>query len=290
MPDSPTPKLSADNPFATPSSLPFGLPPFDRIVTEHFRPAFDAAMAEHRDEVTRIGADPAAPGLENTVEAMERSGRLLDRVGAAFWNLTSSHADAGLEQVEAEVAPLLAAHQDAIALDPALFARISAVHAERDGLDLNEEQRRLLDRYHLDLVRAGAGLDPQAQARLREINAELSTLTTGFKARLTADTNEAALHLTDVADLDGLSDDAIAAAREAARGRGLDGYLITLVLPTAQPALASLRRRDVRERLHRASVGRGLRGNAHDTRATLTRIAQLRAEHARLLGFDHHAD
>ena len=281
--------LPADNPFAAPSALPFGLPPFDRIRTEHFAPAFDAGMAERAAEVARIGAEAAAPTFANTVEAMERAGRLLERVGAVFFNLTSSDADDELNRIEAEVAPLLSAHQDAVLLDAALFARLDAVHAARHDLDLTVEQRRLVERYHTDFVRAGAGLDADRQARLREINAELSILTTTFKTRLVADTAAAAVHVETAEELAGLPDDAVAAAREAARARDLPGYLITLVLPTGQPALASLRRRDVRERLHTASVRRGLRGDANDTRATLTRIVELRAEQARLLGYSDHA-
>jgi peptidyl-dipeptidase Dcp len=286
----PSPALDASNPFAAPSPLPFGLPPFDRIRPEHFAPAFDAAMDEHRAEVAAIGANPEPPTFANTVEALAAAGDLLERVANVFFNLTSSATDAELDGIEAEVAPRLAAHSDAVRLDPALFARLDAVHAARAGLGLDVEQLRLVERYHRDAVRAGAGLPPEQQERLRAINTEISTLTTAFKTRLVADTNAAAVHLATAEELDGLPEDAVAAAREAARTRGLDGYLITLVLPTEQPALASLRRRDVRERLHRASVGRGLRGDDNDTRAVLTRLVALRAEAARLLGFATHAD
>ncbi|HEY6797253.1 MAG TPA: M3 family metallopeptidase [Kineosporiaceae bacterium] len=281
--------LDPENPFARPSSLPFGLPPFDRIRAQHFRPAFEAGMAEHRAEIAAIGANPQAPTFANTVEALERTGDLLARVSSVFFNLTSSHTDDELDAIEADVAPRLAAHTDAVRLDPALFARLDAVHAARHELGLTGEALRLVERHHRDAVRAGAGLDPARQDRLREINTELSTLTTSFRTRLMADTNAAALHLLDPAELDGLPGDALAAAREAAAGRGLEGYLITLALPTGQPALASLRRRDVRERLFRASVSRGLRGDANDTREVLTRIVDLRAEAARLLGFADHA-
>jgi len=283
------PGLDPANPFATPSGLPFGLPPFDRIRAEHFAPAFDAATAEHAAEVARIGGQEAAPTFANTVAALERAGTLLERVANVFFNLTSSDTDAELDRIEAEVAPLLSAHHDAVLLDPALFARLDAVHAARAEDDLTLEQRRLVERYHTDFVRAGAALDTDRQARLREINAELSALTTGFKTRLVADTNAAAVHVGTREELAGLPDDAVAAAGEAARARGLDGYLITLVLPTGQPALAQLRRRDVRERLHTASAERGLRGDDNDTRATLTRIVELRAEHARLLRYPDHA-
>jgi peptidyl-dipeptidase Dcp len=281
--------LPADNPFAAPSELPYGLPPFDRIRSEHYRPAFTAGMAEQRREVEAIAVDPAEPTLENTLDALERSGALLTRVSATFFNLTSSAVTDELAALEADVAPELAAHRDAILLDGRLFARIEALQARRDELELDAEQERLLERYHRDFVRAGAGLDDDAQARLREINGELSGLSAEFKTKLLADTNDLALHVTDEAELAGLSSDEVAAARAAAADRGLQGWLLTLVLPTAQPALAALRRRDVRERLHRASTSRGLRRNVHDTRTTLVRIATLRAERAALLGFADHA-
>jgi peptidyl-dipeptidase Dcp len=285
----PATALPADNPFAAPSDLPFRFPPFDRIRSEHFRPAFDAGMDGQRAEVEAIATSSEPATFENTLEALERSGRLLSRVSSVFYNLTSSHSGPELDAIEADVAPLLAAHSDAVRLDPRVFERIAAVHAQQDSLGLDEEQQRLLDRYHKDFVRAGAALDPDSQERLRAINAELSSLTAEFKRRLLADTNDLAVHLTDAADLDGLSDGEVAAAREAAVARGLDGYLLTLVLPTAQPALARLKRRAVRERLHTASVTRGLRGNENDTRETLTRMVALRAERAVLLGFPDHA-
>jgi peptidyl-dipeptidase Dcp len=281
--------LPADNPFATPSALPFGLPPFDRIRALHFTDAFAAGMAQQRAEVDRICADPEPAGFENTLEALERSGRLLGRVASVFFNLTSSATDDELNAIEAQVAPQLAAHGDAIQLDPRLFARLQAVHEARASLGLDAEQARLLERYHLDFVRAGAALDPGRQDRLREINTELSTLTTAFRTKLTAETNDLAVQVGRAAELAGMPDDAIAAAGEAARSRGSDGYLITLELPTGQPALATLADRAVRERLHRASVGRCLRGNDNDTRETLVRLVELRAERARLLGYPDHA-
>ncbi|HEX2805991.1 MAG TPA: M3 family metallopeptidase, partial [Kineosporiaceae bacterium] len=281
--------LPADNPFATPSELPFGLPPFDRIDARHFTEAFTAGMAQHRSEVAGICDDPEPAGFENTLEALERSGRLLGRVASVFFNLTSSATDDELNAIEAQVAPRLAAHSDAIRLDPRLFARLRAVHDARADLGLDGEQARLLERYHLDFVRAGAALDADRQSRLREINTELSTLTTAFRTKLMAETNDLAVHIDSARDLAGMPDDAIAAAGAAARTRGLDGYLLTLILPTGQPALATLADRTVRERLHRASIGRCLRGNDYDTRETVVRLVELRAERARLLGFPDHA-
>ncbi|HVN12774.1 MAG TPA: M3 family peptidase, partial [Kineosporiaceae bacterium] len=246
--------LPAGNPFASPSDLPYGLPPFDRIREEHYAPAFEAGMAQQRREVEAIATDPAHPTVENTLEALERSGALLTRVSATFFNLTGSAVTDGLARLEADLAPTLAAHRDSIVLDRRLFARIESLKARERQLGLDAEQTRLLDRYHKDFVRAGAGLDDPSQERLREINAELSALSTEFKAKLLADTNDLAVHLTDEADLEGMSADAVGAARAAAADRGLDGFLLTLVLPTSQPALGALRRRHVRERLHCASV------------------------------------
>jgi len=281
--------LATSPPFDSESTLPYELPPFDAIHEEHFRPAFEAGMEQQRAEVEAIAADPAAPTVENTLDALERSGRLLDRVSSVFFNLTSASTTPGLDAIEAELAPVLSAHRDAITLDRRLFERIDRLHATRHVAGLTPEQVRLVERYRTDFVRAGAALDDGAQQRLRELNAELSTLTTAFQNALLADTNDLAVHLTDAAELDGLPADAVAAAAQAAAGRGLEGWLLTLVLPSQQPALASLTDRSVRERLFRASLARGGRGNEHDTRATLTAIAALRAEHAALLGYADHA-
>ncbi len=261
-------------------------PRLDEIAEEDLLPAFAEALARHRAEVDAITADPAPPTFDNTVVALERSGDLLRRVGAVFSTLTGSCSTPGVRAIEKEIAPRLAAHADAILLDPALFARLEAVPA--DGLDT--EDRRLLERRVRDAVRAGARLGAAEQDRLRALNAELSALSTEFGARLLAGANAAAVHVTDVARLDGLSPDAIAAAARAATERGHDGgYLLTLVLPTGQPALASLTDRALREELHTASVTRGATGDEHDTRDLVLRIARRRAERAALLGHPHHA-
>ncbi|MEJ3652063.1 M3 family metallopeptidase [Actinomycetes bacterium KLBMP 9759] len=278
-----------DDPFMAPSALPFAFPDFDAIREEHFGPAFAAGMAEQRAEVEAITTRREAPTFDNTIVALERSGRRLSRVASVFFTLVSSCSTPGIRAVEAEVAPQLAAHSDAIMLDPALFARIAALHETRAELDLDPESLRLLERRHRDAVRAGALLGTAEQERLRELNAELSALSTAFGAKLQAETNDAAVHVEDAALLDGLAPDAVSAAAQAAQARGLPGHLITLVLPTAQPALAALTNRELRERLHTASVTRGARGNEHDTREIVLRIVALRAERARLLGHPHHA-
>jgi peptidyl-dipeptidase Dcp len=279
----------AGNPFAAASRLPFALPPFGEIRDEHYRPAFDTGMAEQLAEVEVIATDSEPPTFTNTIVALERSGALLTRVAQVFFNLTSSTVTDSLSAIEAEVAPLLSAHEDTIRLDQRLFTRVADLHDRRSELGLDGEQLRLLERYHLDLVRAGAGLDEASREALRAVNSELSSLATTFKNHLLADTNDLAVHVSDVAELDGMSSGAVAAARQAATDRCLDGYLVTLILPTDQPTLEVLRNRALRQRIHRASVSRGLRGNEFDTRVVLTRVVELRARRARLLGYPDHA-
>ncbi|GAA5127155.1 M3 family metallopeptidase [Pseudonocardia adelaidensis] len=277
------------NPFLAPSPLPFEFPDFDAIREEHFLPAFAAGMAEQRAEVDAITADPGPATFENTIVALERSGGVLRRVSNVFFTLVGSCSTPGIREIEAEVAPQLAAHADAIALDPVLFARIEALFAARHDLGLDAESLRLLERRHRDAVRAGARLAPGEQDRLKELNAELSALSTEFGTRLLAGANAAAVLVEDAAQLDGLPADAVSAAARAAAERGHEGaHLLTLVLPTGQPALASLTDRGLRERLHRASTGRGFGGD-HDTRDIVLRMVALRAERARLLGHPHHA-
>lgn len=281
---------NSDNPFVTPSSLPYQLPPFDRIRDEHYLPAFERGIAEQRAEISAITGNAATPTVDNTLVALESSGRLLQRVSAVFFNQASSDTNDELQRIQRDVAPQLAAHQDAIHLDAELFDRISSLYEVRDSLDLDPETYRLLERYHSDFVRAGATLDAASQQRLRAINEELSALSTAFQQNLLADTNDSAVIVDDVKELDGLSSEAVAAAAEAARARGMDdGYVLELVLPTPQPCLASLTDRALRERVMRASLGRGGNGNEHDNSSTVLRMAALRAERARLLGYPDHA-
>src|SRR3954469_18388779 len=283
------PALSADNPLAAPSSLPFGLPPFAGITLEHCREALLAGMAEQRAEVAAIIGSDEPPTFDNTAGALERSGGLLSRAGLVFGNLASSVSTPRLREIEREMAPLEAAHADALRLDPALFARIDAVHAARHEAGLDDEAVRLVERYHLDFVLAGAQLDDAGRARLTELNQELSTLSTTFGQNLQLATEAAAVRVTDRAELDGLDPEEIDAAATAAADRGVEGYLITLVLPTGQPVLTKLRNRDLRRRVFEASLSRASAGE-HDNRPVAARIARLRAERARLLGFDTHAD
>ncbi|HEY0117529.1 MAG TPA: M3 family metallopeptidase [Cellulomonas sp.] len=284
--------LDPTNPFAAPSSLPYGLPDFAAIREEHYLPAFLAGTAEQRAEVAAIAGDPQAPTVENTLVAFERTGRLLDRVSAVFYNQLSSDATPGLESIEEEVAPLLAAHHDAIWLDRALAARVEELgrQADEGTLDLEPDTAWLLHRRRIAHRRAGAGLPDEAQARLRAVNERLTTLEATFGRTLLAATNAAAVLVTDEDELDGLPQDAKAAAATAAERHGEAGaWLIDLVLPTDQPVLAHLRHRGLRRRVFEASATRGL-GGEHDTRPILVEIAALRAERARILGYAHHAD
>jgi peptidyl-dipeptidase Dcp len=280
---------AADNPLFEPSSLPLQLPPFAVITLEHCREAVLAGMAEQRAEVAGIVGSPEPPTFENTVVALERSGRLLRRSAAVFHNLVSSTATDRLREIERELAPLESAHSDALRLDPALFARIDAVHAGRHEAGLDPEALRLVERYHLDFVLSGARLDDAGRARLSELNRELSELSTTFGQNLQLATKAAAVVVADPAELGGLSDEEVAAAARAAADRGTQGFLLPLLLPTGQPLLAKLRDRGLRRRVFEASVGRAADGE-HDNRPVAVRIARLRAERARLLGFATHAD
>src|SRR5688500_5694084 len=213
----------------------------------------------------------------------------MSRAWAVFGNLTSSVSTPRMRESEREVAPLEAAHEDALRLDPALFARLDAVHAARHDSGLDDEAVRLVERYHLDFVLAGAQLDEAGRQRLTELNQELSTLSTGFGQNLQLATEAAAVRVADEAELDGLSAEEIAGAATAAADRGLAGHVLALLLPSGQPVLAKLRNRDLRRRVFEASLARAAAGE-HDNRPVAARIAVLRAERARLLGFDTHAD
>lgn len=277
------------NPLLQPSPLPHLLPLFALIRPEHYREAIELGMHEQRAAVEVIATDPAAPTFANTIVALERSGALLRRVLPVFENASSADSSEAIDALEVEFAPRLAAHRDAVRLDPRLYARLVELHSSRDELGLDAVSVHLLERYHRRATLAGAALDAGARAELTALNTRISQLTTAFQQRLLAETNELALHLLDAAELAGLDAGRRSAAREAASNRGLPGWLITLVLPTAQPALAELERDSVRDRLFAASRSRGCRGGDHDTREVLLELVRLRADRARLLGFRNHA-
>lgn len=281
--------LSPDSPFARESTLPYKLPPLDKIRNEHFAPGLEAGMAEQRSEIDAIANRAAAPTFENTIVAMEKSGQLLTRVTAVFSNLTASNTNPEIEKVQTDMAPKLAAHSDAIYLDSSLFARVKALFENRDELNLDPESLRLLERYHTLFVRAGAQLSEADKTRLKQFNEQISTLTTQFRQTVLKGVNSGAVLVESRAELDGWSDEQIAVAAEAARKAGKDGkHLIALLNTTTQPPLSQLKNRALRERIYKASIGRGW-GGAFDTTGLIAQIVRLRSERAALLGYENHA-
>jgi peptidyl-dipeptidase Dcp len=280
--------MDSENPLLAPWATPFGVPPFDLIRPEHFVPAFAEAMAAHRREIDAIGADPAPPDFANTVEAVQRAGRALGRVSMVFSNLVASEGPEALQAIETEMSPRLAQHRMWVALHPALFARLEALHAKRDGLELAADQRRLLERLHLGAVRSGARLPAAARARLTAISQALATLHTRFGQNVLHDEKAWFLKLAE-ADLAGLPDAVRAAARQAAAERGLDGAVVTLSRSLIEPFLTFSDRRDLRQAAYQAWIARGAQDGAHDNRPLIPRILALRAERARLLGYQDFA-
>ncbi|MBZ4486200.1 M3 family metallopeptidase [Microbacterium sp. cx-55] len=280
----------AANPLLTETTGEFGLPDYRRIDPAHYLPAFETAFAAHRAEIEAIATDAAAPTFANTLEAIERSGEVLDRVSRTFYTVSSADATAEIQAVEEELAPLMSAHQDAVTLDARLFARVAAVHAQLDDLPLDAEQRYLVERRFREMTHAGAGLSADEKARLTALNQKLSTLTTTFEKNLLADTNDLAVEFASASELEGLTAGELSAAAQAASDRGLTGrYLVTLPLYTGHPYLASLTRRESRARIMTASQSRGRRGNGNDNRDVLRDIVRTRAERAALLGYSSHA-
>jgi peptidyl-dipeptidase Dcp len=278
--------FSTDNPFAAPSPLFDQAPPFDRIHDADFQPAIDEGMRRQLAEVAAIARDSAVPTFDNTILALERSGTLLHRAAKVFFALTQANADDTLQQVQETEAPRLAAHADAIFLNDTLFRRIKSVYDRRATLALDSIQQFLVRRYYKDFVRAGALLSDSDKAKLRALNQEEASLSTEFQQRLLAATKAGALAVTDSTQLAGLGAGELAAARAAAADRKLAGqWVLPLQNTTQQPAQAELRNRALRERLFRASTTRAELGDSDDTRQLLVRLAQLRAERAKLLGF-----
>jgi len=281
--------LPASNPFAKPSTLPFEAPDFSKIKDKDYLPALLAGMAQQKREVTQIANNPAAPTFNNTLVPLERSGALLERAGLAFSAVSGANTNDTLQETETKTAPLFAQHRDFIYLNDKLFKRVETLYEKRGSLDLNPEQARLLQVYYDDFVKAGAKLPAAEKAELKKLNTQISTPSTKFTQTLLAATKAGALHVTDKSALAGLSDDQLAAAADAAKDRKLDGYVLPLQNTTQQPALESLTNRTTREALFSASVTRASKGDANDTRAMISELAQLRAKKAGLLGFPNYA-
>jgi peptidyl-dipeptidase Dcp len=280
----------AGNPFFSESPLPLHYPQFDKIRDSDFAPAFDRGMAEHLGEVQAIAGNAEAPTFDNTIVALEKSGQILSRTSTVFFSLVGVDTNDARKALQAEYAPKLAAHRDAISLDPQLFARIQKLYDTRDSLGLDAEGVRLIERYHTDFVRAGAKLSDADKAHLKEINGKLAKLGTTFSQNVLAEVNDSAVAVDTKEELAGLSDEQVGAAAAAAKAKGLDGkYLIALLNTTGQPPEAQLHDRALRQRLHEASIARGSRGNEYDNTEIVSQVLKLRAEKATMLGYPTYA-
>ncbi len=285
----PQPPPPPPNPFASPSTLLYQAPPFDKIKDTDYQPALEEGMRQQRAEVELIANNNEPPTFDNTIVALERSGAMLTRTQKVFFALTASNTNDTLQKVESEESPKLAAHTDAINMNPKLFARVKAIYDNRSSIS-DPEGRYLVERDYKSMVRAGALLSEPDKERLRALNQEESKLMTEYRNKVLADTDTSAVVVDDVKQLEGLSDTDIGAAAQAAKDRKLDGkYVITLQNTTQQPTLSTLKNRALRQRILDASMSRGNHGGPNDTRATITRLAQLRAEKAKLLGFPTYA-
>src|SRR5436190_13577089 len=278
------------NPLLTESSLPYHVPPFDRIKDEHFAPAMEAGMREQLKEVDAVTNLSDKPTFENTIIALERTGRLLDRAERTFSNLNACNTNPTLQKIETEMAPKLAAHRDAIHLNDKLFARIQELYDNRAQLGLDPEASYLLERYYKDFVRAGAKLSDPDKEKLKKMNAELATLQTQFEQNVLKERNASSIVVDRKEDLAGLSDSQMATVTNAAKAEHKEGkFVIQMQNTTGQPLLKSLQNRQLRQRIMQTSLARGSKCGEFDTRSVVLRSAQLRAEKAKLLGYDNWA-
>src|SRR5450755_2630111 len=279
-----------DNPLFSESSLPYHSPPFDKIKDEHYPPAFEKGMADQLKEVEAIAANKEQPTFENTIVALERSGDLLGRVDRIFSNLAGANTNPVLQKTEKEMSPKLAAHEDAIHLNGALFARVQSLYDNRENLGLDPESKYLIERYYKDFVRAGAKLSEADKTKMKAMNAELAELQTTFAQNVLKEKNADSIVVNDRAQLDGLSETEIAAASAAAKADKKEGkFVIALQNTTGQPVLTSLKNRPLREKIMKTSLVRNSDDGEFDNRKVVLRTAQLRAERAALLGYANHA-
>ncbi|MEI6552234.1 MAG: M3 family metallopeptidase [Actinomycetes bacterium] len=283
--------MTTANPFAQRSTLEYELPPFSQITEEHYLPAFYEGCKQQLAEVQAILETPGAATFENTIVALEKSGQMLMRTLLVFYNKSSSDTSDALDAIEEEMAPKLAAHQDAIQLNPVLFKRIKDLYDARESIGLNSEDAWLLERYYKDLIHAGAHLTEAQRDRLKELNEELSKLETQFGKNVLADTNDLAVLVDSLGELDGLSENEIAAAAAAAKDRGHDGkWLIGMVNFTGNPVLDSLTNRELRKKIMEASKMKANRANENDNKPVILQMIKLRAERAKLFGKETHAE
>src|SRR3954453_12673092 len=285
MSDAAAAATALDNPLLKPWATPFETPPFQDIAPAHFLPAFERAFADHTAEIAAISHDPAAPDFDNTITALERSGKLLSKVAAVFYDLVAAHSSPELLEIDKEVSLRMARHWNPIMMNAVLFGRIAALYHDRASLRLTPEQLRLLERTYTRFHRSGAGLEEPAKKRMAEINERLAQLGTAFGHHLLADEQDWFMELGE-ADRDGLPKSFIAAAKAAADERGMSGKaIVTLSRSSVEPFLKSSARRDLREKVYKAFIARGDNGNANDNNATVLEILRLREESANLLGF-----
>ena len=281
---------STPNPFFSESSLYLKYPPFDKIKNEHYAPAFELGMKQHMQEIDSIALDQDLASFENTILSMEKAGSLLDRVSTVFYALTSAHTNDEMEKVRSEMAPKLSAHSDKILLNDALFQRVNTLYDNRMDLGLDNESVRLIEKYHTSFIRAGAKLNAEQKERLKAINSEIAVLQTNFSQNVLKEVNALAIVVDSKEKLEGLSESAIESASNEAKSRGMEGkYVIALKNTSGQPSLSSLKNRELRERIHTTSLSRGSRGGEFDNREILTNVLRLRAEKAKLLGYENHA-
>ena len=284
-----TAEVTVTNPFFKKSTLPFEAPNFAEIKDDHFLPAFEEGMKQHMAEIEAIANNPEPATFENTFVAMEKSGELLTRVSRVFYNLTGTDSNEQRRQIQSELAPKMAAHSDNINLNPTLFARIESVYNARNDLGLDAESLRLVEVYYERFVRSGAKLNDEQKTAIRALNEEHSKLTNQFSQNLLAETRNIAVVVDTAEELDGLSPAQITSAANAAKERGLEGkYLLSITNTTRQPILTSLNNREVRQRVWEASANRAQSGEFNNTEI-VSRLAQLRAERAKLLGYDNWA-
>src|SRR5215813_6664880 len=280
---------ASTNPLLAPSTLPYQTIPFDKLKDGDYQPAIEAGMAEQLKEIDAIANNPAPPTLDNTIVAMEKSGELLQRATSAFFAQAGANTNPTLEKVRSVIAPKLAAHRDAIFLNPKLFQRVSALYKQRDSLKLDPESLRLVEYTYKEFVHAGANLNDADKEQLKKLNEQIASLSEGFSTKLLAATKDSAFVTMDRAPLAGLTEADITAAAEAAKARKVEGYVIPLQNTTQQPDLVSLTKRTTRETIFKNSWERAERSNANDTRETISKIAQLRAQKGKLLGFPNFA-
>lgn len=283
-------EVKQDNPFLKEFDTPYGVPPFNLIRNSHYLPAFKEGIRQQEKEIDLIVENPEAPTFANTVEALEKSGQLLNKVSGVFFNLQAANTNDSMQMIAEEVTPLLTAHNDGINLNEKLFARVKTVYDNKEQENLSTEQLQVLDKYYKDFVRGGANLSPENKEKFKKINGELSMLALKFGNNLLKETNNYHLVIDKQEDLAGLPEGVISAAAEAAREAGLEGkWVFTLHNPSIMPFLQYADKRDLREQIYKAYINRGNNGNEYDNKEVIARLIALRLEKAKLLGFPDYA-